>query len=261
MKIIDANVCLGGDFVKHPIVNHESFIIMDTVKTADTPAELLQVMDKFQIQQAAAWHRTMFDYDPIKGNEALTKLMPGYEDRILPVWSILPAIPDADFEPDVFFPKMQQNGVKLLKAFPQQNRYILCDAAMGDQLSAFQELNIPLYLEPQPDYQYIYNVLQEFPKLTVILCNIGIWPSERLIYPLFKRYPNVYLETGDMGAAHGYERVCERFGSERLLYGSNFPSNSPGCSLHSFMTAKLRDEERENIAHKNMERLLSEVKL
>ena len=72
MKIIDANVCLGGDFVKHPIVNHESFIIMDTVKTADTPAELLQVMDKFQIQQAAAWHRTMFDYDPIKGNEALT---------------------------------------------------------------------------------------------------------------------------------------------------------------------------------------------
>ena len=261
MKIIDANVCMGGDFVKHPIVNHESFIIMDSVQTADTPDELLKVMDKFDIQQAAAWHRAMFDYDPTKGNEIMAQLMPGYEDRIFPVWSILPSIIDADFEPEVFLPQMKQNGVKMLKAFPLQNRYILCEVSMGDQLSAFQELNIPLYLEPQPDYQYIYNVLQEFPKLTVILCNIGIWPSERLIYPLLKRYPNVYLETGDMGAAHGYERICEKFGSERLLYGSNFPSNSPGCSLHSFMTALISDSDRENIAHKNMERLLSEVKL
>ena len=261
MKIIDANTCLGSDFVKHSIVNHESFIIMDTVQTADKPADLISVMDKFEIQQAAVWHRTMFDYDPLKGNEILSRDIVGYEDRLIPVWSILPDITDTDFAPDVFLKKMKENGVKMLKPFPQQNRYILCDVTMGDQLSAFQELNIPLYLEPQPDYQYIYNVLKEFPNLTVILCNIGIWPSGRLIYPLLKKYPNVYFETGDMGVTHGYERVCEKFGSERMLYGSNFPSNSPGCSLHSFMTANISDSDRENIAYKNMERLLSEVKL
>ena len=27
MKIIDANACIGHDFVKHEIVNHESFIV------------------------------------------------------------------------------------------------------------------------------------------------------------------------------------------------------------------------------------------
>jgi hypothetical protein len=259
MKIIDANVCLGGDFVKHPIVNHESFIVMDTVQTADTPAQLLPVMDRFGISQAAVWHRAMYDYDPVKGNQILTQQMTGYEDRLLPVWTILPQITDREFCPDVFLANMRQHGVKLLKAFPMQNRYILCDVTMGEQLDLMQQQHIPLYLEPQPDYEYIYRVLQEFPKLTVILCNIGIWPSARLIYPLLDRYENVCFETGDFGMTHGYEQVCQRFGSQRLLYGSNFPSNSPACSLNCLLTASISDADRENIAHGNMERLLKEA--
>ena len=261
MKIIDANACIGGDFVKHPIVNHESFIVMDPVKTADTPAQMIDVLDRFEIQQAAVWHRAMYDYDPVKGNRLLEESIKGFEDRLLPVWTILPDITDKEFAPDVFFGEMKQNGVKMLRAFPLQNRYILCDVTMGEQLHLMEELHIPLYLEPQPDYTYIYEVLKEFPDLTVILCNIGIWPSARLIYPLLKRYPNVYFETGDFGMTRGYEQVCEYFGSERLLFGTNFPSNSPGCSLNCLMTAKLSENDRENIAHRNVERLLSEVKL
>ena len=129
------------------------------------------------------------------------------------------------------------------------------------QLKLMEELHIPLYLEPQPDYTYIYELLKEFPNLTVVLCNIGIWPSARLIYPLLKRYPNVYFESGDLGMTHGYEQVCEYFGSERLLYGTNFPSNNPGCSMNCLLTAKLSEQDRDNIAYKNMERLLGEVKL
>ena len=60
---------------------------------------------------------------------------------------------------------------------------------------------------------------------------------------------------------HAYEQVCQYFGSERMLYATNFPSNSPGCSMNCLLTAQLSDNERENIAHRNMERLLSEVKL
>ena len=261
VKIIDANACIGKDFVKHPIINHESFIVMDQVKTVENSAELLEIMDKFEIEKAAVWHRSMYDYDPLKGNQILEECVKEYKDRLLSVWTVLPDIVDRDFAPDTFFAEMKRCGVKMLKAFPMQNRYILCDVTMGEQLGLFEELHIPLYLEPQPDYAYIYDILREFPRLTVILCNIGIWPSARLVYPLLRKYPNVYFETGDFGMTHGYEQVCEYFGSERLLYGSNFPSNSPGCSLHCLMTAQISDSERENIAHGNMERLLSEVQL
>lgn len=261
MKIVDASACIGSDFAKHPIVNHESFIVMDKVQTADTPAQMVEVMDRFGISRAVVWHRAMFDYDPVKGNQLLTEQMPGYEDRLIPAWTILPAITDREFVPEVFFDQMRRHNVKLLRAFPLQNRYILCDVTMGEQLRLLEELQIPLYLEPQPDYGYIYGLLQEFPKLTVILSNIGIWPSARLIYPLLQRYPNVYLETGDMGMTHAYEQICQRFGSERLLYGSNFPSNSPGCSMNCLLNAKISDNDRENIAYRNIERLIHEVKL
>ena len=36
---------------------------------------------------------------------------------------------------------------------------------------------------------------------------------------------------------------------------------SPGCSMNGLLTAKLSENDRENIAYRNMERLLSEVKL
>ena len=46
-----------------------------------------------------------------------------------------------------------------------------------------------------------------------------------------------------------------------MLYGSNFPTNAMSGSIYTLMQAKISDEDRENIAHRNMERLLSEVKL
>ena len=261
MKLIDANACIGNAIAKHEIVNHESFIILDKVNTAKEPKDLLPVMDRLGIRKAAVWHRAMYDYDPIPGNKILSEMLEGYEDRFIPIWMILPEITDKEFRSEVFLENMKSHGVKLLKAMPHACRYVMCDVTMGEQLGLYEDCKIPIYLEPQPDYQYIYQVLKEFPKLTVILCNIGIWPSLRLIYPLLKKYPNVYFETGDFGMTHGYEEVCERFGSQRLLYGSNFPSNAPGCSLNCLLTANITEEERENIAYRNMERLLSEVKL
>ena len=52
MRVIDANACIGHDFVKHPIVNHESFVILDDVLTVGSAQEMTAVMDKFEIEKA-----------------------------------------------------------------------------------------------------------------------------------------------------------------------------------------------------------------
>ncbi len=261
MRIIDANACIGHDFVKHEIVNHESFVILDNVQTVGNAEEMLGIMDKFGIEKACVFHRAQYDYDPRKGNKILSGAIKGHTDRLIPVWAILPEITDKEFESDKFIASMKENDVRLLKAWPLKNRYIMCDVTMGEQLDLYSELKIPIYLEPQPDYQYIYDVLKEFPKLTVIICNKGIWPCGRLIYPLLKKYPNVYLESGDLGLTHDYEIICEEFGPHKLIYGSNFPSNAVGCSLNCLMNATFSDEVREMVAHGNIERLMKEVRI
>ena len=74
-------------------------------------------------------------------------------------------------------------------------------------------------------------------------------------------FQNFYFETGDFSQPHGFEDVCSKLGSERMLYGTNFPTNAMAGSAYTLLKAKISEEDRENIAHRNLERLLSEVKL
>lgn len=261
MKLFDANACFGVDLINHEVVNHERFIVMEKVDIAKDAANLIEYMDYAGVQRACVWHRSMYELDPTIGNKRLSKAIEGYEERVIPTWTILPSITDKEYEPNIFFSEMKKHNVKMLRAFPGKNRYFLCDVTMGEQLGLLSELKIPLYLEPQTGFEYIYSVLREFPELTIILCNIGWWPSARLVYPLLKRYKNVYFETGDFGMLRGYEQVCEYFGSERMLFGTNFPTNNMACSINALITANICNDDKKNIAHRNMERLLSEVKI
>ena len=261
MKLFDCNASFGLDMVNHECVNHENFVVMEKVDIAATAKELIAEMDYVGIEKASVWHRSQYEQDATVGNRKLTEAIKGYEDRLIPSWTVLPDITDTDYAPDVFFDEMKKYGVKTLRAFPEQDRFLLCDVTMGEQLSLISELKIPLYLTPMNGFEPIYKVLEEFPELTVILCNIGWWPSARLVYPLIKRYPNFYFETGDFSMLHGIEEVCKKFGSERLLYGTNFPTNSMAGSVYTLMKAGITDADRDNISHKNMERLISEVKL
>lgn len=261
MKLFDCNASFGLDMVNHECVNHENFVVLEKVEISRTAEELVKEMDRVGIERANVWHRSQYEQDATVGNQKLIDGIKGYEDRLIPSWTILPEITDSQYRPGIFFEKMRKNGVKTLRAFPEQDRYLLCEVTMGEQLRLITELKIPLYLTPMNGFEPIYKVMEEFPELTVILCNIGWWPSARLVYPLLKRYPNFYFETGDFSMLHGIEEVCTKFGSERLLYGSNYPTNAMAGSIYTLLKARITEEERENISHKNMERLLDEVKL
>lgn len=261
MNLFDSNACFGMDMVNHECVNHENFIVMEKVNIAKTAKDLIAEMDYIGIDKAVVWHRAQYDQDATVGNKKLIEGIQGYENRLYPSWVILPDITDSQYAPNIFFDAMQKNSVKCLRAFPEQNRFFLCDVTMGEQLNLLSELKIPLYLSPMFGFEMIYKVLEEFPNLTVIMSNIGWWPSARFIWPLLRRYPNFYFETGDFSQLRGIEEVCQKFGSERMLYGSNFPTNAMAGSVYTLMQAKISDDDRENIAHRNMERLLGEVKL
>ena len=261
MKFFDANIRFGSETVNHEVVNHERFIVLEKVEIAPDAHSLISYMDHAGIDKALVWHTTMYELDPTYGNDLLIGEIKGYGDRLIPSWTILPCITDKQYRPDVFFDSMKKNGVKALRAYPDKDRFFLNGVTMKEQLDLLCELKIPLYLEPQAGFEYVYETLKEFPALTVILCNIGIWPSARYVYPLLKTYKNFYFETGDFGMLRGYEEICSSYGSERLLFGSNFPTNNMGCSMYHLVRADISDDAKENISHRNLERLLNEVKL
>lgn len=261
MHIIDASCAIGYRTVNYEVVNHEHFLVQERVKQARGGRELLEELDFCGISQAVISHHAMADVDPGYGNRLAAQEAAQSGGRLLPSWSIAPPVTEPEYRPEALFPAMQAAGVKLLRATPARNRYLLGRLAMEPLLSEIAVRRIPLYLSPSDGWEPVYNVLQEYPDLTVILTNYGLWSHARLTFPLLRAYPNFYIETGDMQTAGEIRAICAQFGPERLLFGSGFPSNAIGGPLAALRGSGITDEAMAAIAGGNLRRLLGEVAL
>lgn len=261
MKIIDFSMSIGYKTLNYNVVNHEHLLIREKVKQVKNAEELLAEMDYCGIDSAVVNHNAMTEVDPNYGNRLVLQETAKAPTRLHPTWTILPPITEEAFSPNILFPAMKQAGVRFLRANPEVNRYMLNKVAMGDLLSAISDAHIPLFVSTSEGWHSLYQLLGEFPDLTVILYNYGLWSHSRFTYPLLKAYRNFYIEIGDMQAAGELKEICEKFGSERLLFGSDYPSNGIGGPLATLIGSGIREDEMTNIAHRNGERLMSEVLL
>lgn len=261
MKLIDCSCSVGLRTVNYEVVNHEHLTVREKVKQARNAEELLAELDFCGIAAAVVGHQAMADVDPDYGNKAVLVEAAKAPNRLLPSWTILPPITEGHYAPGQLFPAMKASGVRLLRAYPQRNRYFLSRMVMGELLQAISDAGIPLFLTPSNGWEEVYAVLQEFPELTVILYNYGLWSHARFTFPLLQSYRNFYIETGDMQTAGEIREICHRFGHERLLFGSDFPSNAIGGPLAALLGSGIGKEQIAGIAHGNLERLLEGVRL
>ena len=158
MRLFDCNACFGNEMINHECVNHENFIVLEKVELAKTAKELLEYMEAMEISKSLVWHKAQYELDATAGNQKLLFEIKGFEERLKPSWTILPDITDEQYCPERLFPEMKKHGVKALRAFPAQDRYLLNGVTMGEQLSYISQQRIPLFLSPQSGFEFIYEV-------------------------------------------------------------------------------------------------------
>ena len=72
------------------------------------------------------------------------------------------------------------------------------------------------------------------------------------------QHPNVYLELTAVHDANGvYEMMVEAGCSAKMLYGTDLPWFDPHYVIACALFARISDEDRHNILHRNAERLLA----
>ncbi len=59
----------------------------------------------------------------------------------------------------------------------------------------------------------------------------------------------------------GMEATVKRFGSERIVFGTGFPVQYQKASILQLAQADISDRDKENIASKNLERILKKEQL
>jgi len=220
---------------------------------AATPAELLAQMDHSGIGAGLVYHvNQRFGapsvYDPL----TLKELRP--HQRLFPVRTLMPPQTGELPAPEALLAELHRDQVRAMRAFPCEHRYQLNALTFGSHLEMLAAHHIPLLVKA--DCVAIGDLLRDIPDLTVVAMSQGPHSVERYLRPLLDRFPNLHLDTSGLLVEGLIEEFTARYGSKRLLFGSNCPDNAAGGSRQCLAQADIAVTDRTRIAGGNLRRLL-----
>lgn len=244
--VFDANVCVGA-------------WVTGTFPGPVDAAEFESALDAAGVDKALLWHRAQRDCSAQEGNRLLVEAFGG-SDRAALSWCLLPPGTDGPNAPELF-EAMRAAGVTALRAFPEYHRYFPRRTVFGTLLDEVADRRIPVVLSVESDASWsgIYGLLEDYPALTCIVCDTGIWNGDRYLWPLLDRFERIYAETSCISlAAGGLETAVARFGAERFVFGSGYPVRYPEAALMDLQRAGLAPADQARISSGNLVRLLGE---
>ena len=221
--------------------------------------QLLTEMDRAGVHKALVWHIAQHDAGAKIGNQLVADAIEPHP-RLLGCWSALPGHTGEFTLPEVLFDQMRQARVGALRIFPQAHRFIADKLSLGALLEQMIARRVPLFLSLRRGVEWpdIYRLLSEFPDLVCVICDHGVWGTDRLFRPLLESYPNVYLDISHYLLDGGVEALVSRYGATRLLYGSGFPESYFGSMMMVLRHALIPQPAKRAIAGANLERILAE---
>jgi predicted TIM-barrel fold metal-dependent hydrolase len=209
--------------------------------------DLLAEMDRFGIRQALVSHFAAQEYDAGEGNRALAGDL---SERLVPAWA---ALPDAAFLRQLAL--RSPRAVRLFFGVKRHN-FSWAPWCSGELYDYLQQHSILTLLGCEDlEWNSLARLLEDFPRLPVLLLETGYRP-DRYLFPLLERHAQLYFDTSTYVAHRQLESFVERFGPERLVFGSRLPLYTPAAALGVLATARISAEARLAIAGGTLRRLL-----
>ena len=208
------------------------------------------------------------DYDPAAGNEALLRelaeasgtVQAGAAGTLVPCVTLLPADTAELPPPEEHLPALIRRGVRGARLYPKSHNFSLAEWCAGGLLTAMEQHRLPLSIDlVETTWQDLHGVCAAHPDLPVIVTRVN-YRHERVLYPLFRHHPRLHVEISYFQGHRGIEEVVDRFGQERLLFGSGLPFYTPGTPVVMVVRADVGDAARRAIAGGNLRRLMEEVR-
>lgn len=251
VKLFDANCAVGRWGTHQP----QAYV---------TANGLLEEMAYCDIQQALVYHTLAWLHEPARGNEDLLLEVDG-RPGIFPCWILLPPYTGEMAPPHQLVDDMRSAGVRAGRIFPRRIGP-LQEFVFGELFEALAAHRIPLFVDfelhhysmqiNEIDWTGLQWMLGTFPDLPVILPRLG-QAVDRLLLPLVRRYPNLYVEICYYVGHGALARMVETVGAERLVFGTGMPVYAPGPAITLLMYSGLDAAAQQMIGAGNLQRLVS----
>ncbi len=219
-------------------------------------ADLLAHMDYLGVDRMLVETRSAVEYSPILGNQQLLASVAPHQERLKPVFVITPA--DFFEEGTLAWLKDQAaGGNRAFRISPIQSRFPLRQIErVLSELAAY----CPLLLmdagfgSSELEFRDLEELARKFPTVNFLLTR-QMWGGFGHIMDLMWRLRNIYLDISWLHMRDTLELIRDEFGIERLVFGLGFKSHY-GASIGALAHSSLSAEEKEAVAHVNLERLL-----
>jgi uncharacterized protein len=237
----------------------------------NNPEYFFSLLSKNNIKRAVLTNTLSLTYDWDMGNNELLNFDELNQNKNIFFSFVL--TPDAyhQYNFSEYIKTAYQKKVRVFRIFPKSHLFYLNDYYMRKIFREMADMNFPLMLDLKElditgnKYFAIDDLrilLSENKKLPVILeTSLKQCMFNRFYFPLLEEFENLYLEVSGMLLMDQIEHYAAKFGSQRLVFGSNFPIMNPEVNTGRIESADIDKEARENIALKNVSRLMDKISI
>ncbi|MBI4532098.1 MAG: amidohydrolase family protein [Candidatus Latescibacteria bacterium] len=217
--------------------------------------EILDELRRAGIDDALAVHAYAKEYDPRIGNGKLSEVCAVHRE-FTPCYVVLPEYTEEIPGGDAMLQYLEDGGARAVRLYPKEHNYGLDETWCGNLFATLGEAGVPILIDlDQTDWVEVDKVLSHHPELNLILLRTG-YRIDRWVYPMFKNYPGLRLETAFYFLHLAIESVTERFGAERLIFGTGLPVWDAGGAVTPILYAAIDEGAKRKIAEENLRALL-----
>jgi predicted TIM-barrel fold metal-dependent hydrolase len=230
----------------------------NAVSLAMFPAvsDLLAHMDRLGVQRTVAWHAGCHEANPSALNRDMVaeiERTPGAAGRIIPALAFSPVML---YEKDGLRNLLQllrRSGTRALHFTSALWNYTF--AQNEPILKALAGMKPVVFLNNnEAQAQDLLPCARRFPGISFVLTDL-MWNRHYFAYDLMRQAKNILVETSLFHVEGNIELAVRHFGAERLLFGLGTKVNYGG-PMAALARARISENEKQEIAHGNLERLL-----
>lgn len=156
-------------------------------------------------------------------------------------------------------------GLRGVKLHPDMQEFAIDDERYLDMYRLCEENRLPMLIhmgDNRTDLSHpkrLFRVMEMFPDLTVIAAHLGgytLWEEASTILP---GLPNLYTDCSS--SFFGLDddaivRIIRRYGTDRVLFGSDYPMWDAAAESDHLMSLPFSDEEKRAMFAGNIKKLL-----